>query len=296
MSLVLPPASTAGREPRNQASFRAATGQSEPVTAGSVGSKPLEDVHGADLPSPERDRGEEASAAELPMLLVATSLQSRAHFRDLIVKGGYRVVAAATGREALRLLRLERFSLAIIHDVDDFTPSKLSREIKTFVQEEMRPELPVILLASTFDPDYAVRCLRAGSDDYITGPHLEPRVLIARLEAVLRSYRRRSTQRERERKSVIRVGDLMIDPERFRVEGQGKALDLTRIQFTLLYAMASRPGHIFTRSQLRGIIAELGGNPDDGSIKSHIHHLRRRLGSAGKQISTVRGVGYRMVE
>lgn len=232
----------------------------------------------------------------LPVLLAASNAHSRKHFRELIAKGGYRVAAAASGKEAIRLLQQEVFTLAVIHELDDFPPSKLSREFKLRVRQELRPELPVVLLASTFDPDYAVRCLRAGADDYITGPHLEARVLLARLDAVLRSYRRRSNESRREPKESMRVGDIMLDPVRFRVEVTGKPLDLTRIQFHILYAMACRPGRVFSRSQLRGVIAEHGGNPDDNSIKSHICHLRRRLGAAGSQIETARGVGYRIIE
>ncbi|WP_172992264.1 response regulator transcription factor [Lacipirellula parvula] len=239
-----------------------------------------------------------AESESLPgksVLLVASSSPARTHFRELIATGGYRVAAVSSANEALRLLRIEAFALAVVHEVDDKTPSRLSREMKALTDEDLRPPLPVVLLASTFDPDYAVRCLRAGSDDYITGPHLEPRVLLARLEAVLRSYRRQRTEQEREKKQPARIGAIMIDPERFRVEVNGSAVEVTRIQFTLLYAMASQPDRTFTRPQLRGIIAELGGNLDDGSIKSHIHHLRRRLGVAGRQIETVRGLGYRLV-
>ena len=239
---------------------------------------------------------ESESLAPKSVLLVASSSATRAHFRELIAEGGYRVAAVSSASEALRLLRIEVFALAVVHEVNDKTPSRLSREIKTLADEDLRPPLPVVLLASTFDPDYAVRCLRAGSDDYITGPHLEPRVLLARLEAVLRSYRRQSSVRERQKKEVSSVGDILIDPERFRVEVGGSAVDITRIQFTLLYVMACQPDHTFTRSQLRGVIAEQGGNLDEGSIKSHIHHLRRRLGSAGRQIETVRGLGYRVIE
>jgi two-component system alkaline phosphatase synthesis response regulator PhoP len=241
------------------------------------------------------ERPDEADGA-LCILLAATNSHPRAHFRDLIAKGGYHVVTAASGKEALRLICRETFALTVIHEMDDFPPSKLSREIKLQVQHDLRPEHPVVLLASTFDPDYAVRCLRAGSDDYITGPHLEARVLLARLEAVLRSYRRRSDEIRREPKALIEVGALMLDPVRFRVEVDGKPLDLTRIQFSILYSMASRPGRVFSRSQLRGVVTEHGGNPDDNSIKSHVYHLRQRLRSAGRQIETVRGMGYRIVE
>lgn len=261
----------------------------------------------ARLPAVEPDRqigrvgyqlsmAENSEIAAPSVLLVASNAPVRNHFRDLIAKGGYRVAVAASGNEALRFLRIEVFSLAVVHELDDKTPSKLSREMKLLVDEEMRPPLPVVLLASTFDPDYAVRCLRAGSDDYITGPHLEPKVLLARLEAVLRSYRRQSSVRERQKKESARIGDILVDPERFRVEVGGRAVEITRIQFTLLYAMACQPGRTFARSQLRGVVAEQGGNLDEGSIKSHIHHLRRRLGSAGRQIETVRGLGYRVTE
>lgn len=249
-----------------------------------------------DFPSPTAVPDANGIAPDLSVLLAATSFQVRNHFRELVARGGYRVVEASSGKEALKLLRLSAFAIAILHDTEDFTPTQLSREIKVYAEQKMQHDLPVILLASNFDPDYAVRCLQAGLDDYITGPHLEPRVLLARIEAVLRSYRRHSVYRQREPKAVVTLSRLLIDPERYRVEVDGSLLDLTRIQFILLYSLASQTGQILTRSQLRDVIAELGGNPDDNSIKSHIHHLRRRLGDAGDCIKTVRGVGYRFDE
>lgn len=88
----------------------------------------------------------------------------------------------------------------------------------------------------------------------------------------------------------------MIDPPKFLAYVDKHPVQLTRIQFHLLCTMAQRPGWTFSHAQLRGVIAKQGGNPDERSVKSHISHLRRRLGPAADHIETVRGVGYRLSE
>jgi DNA-binding response OmpR family regulator len=214
----------------------------------------------------------------------------------LLTSVGYRVTVVASGREAIHLFHVgENSSLVLALGVSDMTPAELCRQVRSRMVNQQ--DVPIIIVADQFDADQAVDCLKAGADDYIAAPHLEEkRVLLARLEAALRTHRIHSGHDQGASEGLIHFGKLMIDPSKFRVYVESQPCDLTRIQFHLLCTFARRPGIVFSHSQLRGMITKYGGNPDEKSVKSHIFNLRRRLGSAGRQIRTVRGVGYQLRE
>jgi two-component system phosphate regulon response regulator PhoB len=94
----------------------------------------------------------------------------------------------------------------------------------------------------------------------------------------------------------LTVGDLAIHPGRHEVLVRGMPVNLTRTEFRVLHALASRPGWVFTRCQIADAIHEGDGLVTDRSVDVQIVGLRRKLGVAGSRIETVRGVGYRLRE
>ncbi|HNC07940.1 MAG TPA: response regulator transcription factor, partial [Anaerolineales bacterium] len=127
--------------------------------------------------------------------------------------------------------------------------------------------------------------------DYIAKP-FSPRALVARVRALLRR-----SKGEVKAPSLIRVGELEVDPDRYSVTFKGAPIKLTPNEFKLLQLLASRPGQTLTREQLlddmHGIASSF-----DRSIDSHIKNLRKKLESASGEnmIETVYGIGYRFVE
>lgn len=231
------------------------------------------------------------------VLLVGSNSKQRSRLEQVLTSGGgYRVITATSGREAVRLLHSwARGALVLLHKVLDMTPVQFCQQIQSELSGDQ--DLPIVIVDDQFDADQAVECLRAGADDYISGPHLEEnRVLLARLETALRTHRIQGDADQDPSDAPLVVGSIMIDPAKFRVYVENEACDLTRIQFHLLYTLARRPGVVFSHALLRGTIAKHGGNPDEKSVKSHVFHLRRRLGPAGQQIQTVRGIGYQLME
>jgi DNA-binding response OmpR family regulator len=98
---------------------------------------------------------------------------------------------------------------------------------------------------------------------------------------------------------LIRVGDLELDVPRMRTEVDGRTVDLTPTEFTLLETLARQPGRIFTRSQLLDALHGVAFESYERAIDSHIKNLRRKLEPDPRQpryVLTVYGVGYRLAD
>lgn len=206
--------------------------------------------------------------------------------RDYLEKNGFRVMTAADGQAALATARREKPDLIIL---DLMLPLMDGREVCKVLRRES--DVPIIMLTALAEEVDQVTGLEIGADDYITKP-FSPRALVARVRALLRR-----TKGEVKPPSVIRMGKLEIDPDRYSVTFNNEPIKLTPNEFKLLQLLASRPRQTLTREQLledmHGIAASF-----DRSVDSHIKNLRKKLEavSGENMIETVYGIGYRFVE
>lgn len=204
-------------------------------------------------------------------------------------KGGYIVDTALTGQEALDKARSNTPDLILL---DLMLPEIDGLEVCKILKKDVKTEtIPVIMLTAKGTEADIVTGLEMGADDYISKP-FSPRILMARVKAVLR---RKLMVSDQDRKN-IRIHDLEIDSGKHRILLKGKPVSLTSTEFRLLKFLAARPGWVFTRYQ---IVDAVHGNDypvTDRSVDVQIVGLRKKLGSAGKYIETVRGVGYRFME
>jgi len=151
-------------------------------------------------------------------------------------------------------------------------------------------DVPIIMITARGEEADRVLGLEIGADDYIPKP-FSPRELLARIRAVVR----RSKGLAGPRRDAIKTGDLVLDPSAIRAELNGKPLDLTTYEFSILHALVQRAGRILSREQLMDLA---GGDPEvafDRSIDVHISRLRKKLGQdpeSPARIKTVRGMGY----
>jgi two-component system alkaline phosphatase synthesis response regulator PhoP len=202
---------------------------------------------------------------------------------------GYQVPCAASGEQALRLVRLEKPDLIVLDlMLPDIDGLEVTRRLKN---DPNTKNLPIVMLTAKGEEADIVTGLELGADDYITKP-FSPRILVARVRAVLR----RKIKEQPEETSVLRIHDLEIDPGRHEVLLNGKPIQLTFTEFGILNYMARRPGWVFTRLQIVDAVRGENYHVTDRSVDVQIVGLRRKLGPAGKYIETVRGVGYRFKE
>jgi len=202
---------------------------------------------------------------------------------------GYQVLCAVSGEQALRLVRSENPDLIML---DLMLPGIDGLEVTRRLKNDPDTKnLPIVMLTAKGEEADIVTGLELGADDYITKP-FSPRVLIARIRAVLR----RRIKGQTEEASVLRIHDIEIDPGRHEVLVNEKPVQLTFTEFGILDYLARRPGWVFTRFQIVEAVRGEDYPVTDRSVDVQIVGLRKKLGPAGKYIETVRGVGYRFKE
>ena len=200
---------------------------------------------------------------------------------------GYQPESVGTGEDGLQLAREAMPDLILL---DLMLPKLSGLEVcRSLKADPETSKIPVIMLTAKGEEEDIVAGFDAGADDYVTKP-FRPKVLLSRVKAVLR----RGAATKLRENDVLEIDGISIHPGRHEVHVVGKKIDLTRTEFLILQFLASRPGWVFTRGQ---IVRAVHGDdyPVTGrSVDVQIAALRKKLGSAGEFIKTVRGVGYKM--
>ena len=205
-----------------------------------------------------------------------------------LVKEGFEVIAAPDGETGLASARREMPDVVV---VDLMLPGIDGLEVcRALRADDRTAQIPVIILTAKNAESDRVVGLEIGADDYVTKP-FSPRELAARVKALLRRAAPRQPALD-----FIRHGDLSIDLVRHEVYCTGKLINLTATEFRLLQFLAARPGRVFSRSEL--IDGALGRDIAvlDRTIDVHVMALRKKLGSCGTWIETIRGFGYKFQE
>ncbi|MCG6974217.1 MAG: response regulator transcription factor [Desulfobacterales bacterium] len=206
-----------------------------------------------------------------------------------LARENYQVFCASSGEEALRIATSETLNLIVL---DLMLPGIDGLEVARRLKNNARTQnIFIIMLTAKGSEADIVTGLELGADDYITKP-FSPRVLLARIKAVIR----RSKDEKPADTAVIRIHDLIIHPGRREVLVGETPVTLTYTEFQVLSYLVRRPGWVFTRSQIVDAVRGDDYPVTDRSVDVQIVGLRKKLGSAGRYIETVRGVGYRFKE
>lgn len=200
-------------------------------------------------------------------------------------KEGYDVVSANDGRAALIVAEREKPSLIVLDimmpELDGVETCRLLRRNKTF------ENTPIAFLTARDEDFSQITALDVGGDDYITKP-IKPRVLISRINALLR----RSNRQNDEEQETIQAHDLIIDRLKVLVFRGETAIELPKKEFEILWLLASKPGRVFTREEIFDKIWGSDVIVGNRTIDVHIRKLRERLGE--HYIKTLKGIGYKL--
>jgi two-component system phosphate regulon response regulator PhoB len=205
-------------------------------------------------------------------------------------KEGFEVDSYSHGRQALENLRRSPPDLLLLDimlpDEDGFNICRRLRE------DERLKSLPVIFLTARGEEVDRIVGLEIGADDYVVKP-FSPRELVARVKAILRRQ-----ARPVEKGDVIGIRGLRLDARSQDVSVRGRPVDLSALEFKLLYFLASHPRQIFSRDRL---LDEVWGRDCAVTLRTvdvHIRRLREKIEAQPdnpEYIGTVRGAGYRLM-
>lgn len=210
-----------------------------------------------------------------------------------LIKAGMHVTCADRGEEALAVLNREHVDGIVL---DLMLPGLDGLEIcRRIRKEEQTRNVPVIILTAKGEDDDVVTGLDSGADDYVTKP-FSPKVLVARLQAVMRRKQESGGNTSEESGGEITLHELIIHPGRHEVHLNGKPVHLTGTEFTILHLLAGKPGWVFTRQQIIDQVRGYDYMITPRAVDVQIFGLRKKLGKAGQLVETVRGIGYRMKE
>ena len=201
-------------------------------------------------------------------------------------KEGFDVNSALDGEKGLVLVQKEIPDLVLL---DLMLPRidgiEICRQLKA---NSATRSISIIMVTAKGEESDIVLGLGIGADDYVLKP-FRPRELIARVKSVLR----RGGLREEEDQEVLSFDELIIDCNRHEVRLENKKVNLTAMEFKLLYFLASHPGRVFTREQILNNVSSDDAYIIDRNIDVHIRSIRKKLVEKRDLIETIHRVGYR---
>ncbi|MCK6478765.1 MAG: response regulator [Planctomycetaceae bacterium] len=210
--------------------------------------------------------------------------------RHNLARERYDVVTAGDGETALREAHRRIPDLVVL---DLMLPGIDGLEVCRRLRTDPRTSsVPIVMLTAKGEETDAVIGLAQGADDYVRKP-FGVKELVARVSARLRAAEVRRTD---EGRKVSHYGDLTVDSLKHEVTVKGRAVELTVTEFKLLRHLVLNPGRAFTRNELLDAVLGPDAFVIDRNVDVHVATLRRKLGPFGKNIQTIRGLGYKLRE
>ncbi len=206
-------------------------------------------------------------------------------------------------------LTQEGFEVKTVHDSESGINQALSDEPTLIVLDVMLPgqsgfevlrhirehsKVPVVMLTARGDEVDRIVGLEMGADDYLPKP-FNPRELVARIRAIQRRAAAVNDHPEQETGKILKIGDLELDPGARTVYLDGKAVELTAVEFSMLEMLLRMAGQVVNREDLAQEVLGRRLSPFDRSIDVHVSSLRRKIGhqpNGSERIKTIRGTGY----
>ena len=220
---------------------------------------------------------------DINLLIIEDEKGIREIIRTYAEKENYTVYEAGTGREGFELMEKRKFSLIILDvmlpDNDGWTILRKFRE---------KSKIPVIMLTARSEEDDKLFGFELGADDYVTKP-FSAKELLARVKTVLK------------RNHVVTTGETVtlsvieINTSFHQVAISGTPVELTPLEYDLLIYFVNNRNMALSRTQILDGVWGYDYFGDERTVDTHVKRLRNKLAQAGDMITTVRGLGYRLV-
>jgi two-component system phosphate regulon response regulator PhoB len=203
-----------------------------------------------------------------------------------LAQAGHRPFGAATGEAGLKLAQEVHPEVVLL---DLMLPDVPGTNVARALRREPETQLvPIIMVTAKAEEIDRIVGFELGADDYVVKP-FSVRELMLRIEAVLRRGRGSDSR-------IIEVGELRVDREAHRATVNGEEVLLTALEFKLLVTLTERRERVQARGTLLSDVWAMEAEIASRTVDTHVKRLRDKLGTAGRFIETVRGVGYRFSE
>jgi two-component system alkaline phosphatase synthesis response regulator PhoP len=205
-------------------------------------------------------------------------------------KANYTTDVAYDGEQAVEKAKTQSYDLIIL---DLMLPKLDGLEVCKELRNN-KIDTAILMLTAKDDELDKILGLELGADDYLTKP-FSPKEVVARVKAILRRTNKQATANF----SSIKVGELVIFPERYEAEMNEEVITFTRKEFELLYYLAKHKGKVISRDQLLSSVWDYDFVGDTRIVDVHVSHVREKIEPNTKKpvyIKTVRGLGYKLEE
>lgn len=221
----------------------------------------------------------------MTLVMVVDDDQDLAEMLGIVLTGaGIDVDLVGRGDEVMDVFHNNPPDLVLL---DVMLPGLDGIEVCKLIRAESM--VPIVMLSAKGDTQDVVKGLEAGADDYMVKPFRHPSELIARIRTRLR-------RTNADVSGLLTIGDLAIDVQAHQVLRAGKQIQLTRLEFDLLVALAKEPGRVFTRDALLSEVWGYRHSTDTRLVNVHVQRLRSKIEHDAEHpeiVITIRGVGYK---
>ena len=222
--------------------------------------------------------------ADVTVLVVDDESRMRKLIKDFLVQKDYNILEAEDGEKALKLYEENKEKINLIL-LDVMMPKLDGWSVLRQIRQESK--VPIIMLTARGEEQDELFGFELGVDEYISKP-FSPKILVARVEAILKRGKTLENIKDSTEKSGIE-----IDDKARTVTVDGKNVEMSLREYELLKYLLDNVGVALSRDKILNNVWNYDYYGDSRTIDSHIKKIRHKLGKKGKYIKTVRGIGYK---